>query len=119
MKKLASVFFITAALCSFSTSILAQDEQQNNTIATPKWVSDKGYWVIESNVKTPENSVIYFYNNDNELVYKEKLEGIRINWKKRRVLMHLKTVLEQSIASWNQQHLFKQNEMSVAIALRK
>jgi len=119
MKKLISAFFVTAALCGFSTLIFAQDEPQNNTIATPKWISDKGYWVIESNVKTPENSVIYFYNNDNELVYKEKLEGIRINWKKRRVLMHLKTVLEQSIASWNQQHLVKQNEMLVAIALRK
>ena len=119
MKKQISTFLLAVVLCGSSCVGFAQIEQEIYAPATPKWVSDKGYWVIESNVKTPKNSVIYFYNNDNELVYKEKLDGIRINWKKKRVLMHLKTVLEQSIASWNTQHFFKQNEMLVAGALGK
>jgi len=119
MKKQILTFLLAVVLCGSSSAGFAQVEEETYTPATPKWVSDKGYWVIESNVRTPKNSVIYFYNNDNKLVYREKLEGIRINWKKKRVLMHLKTVLEQSIASWNKRHLFKQNEMLVAIALRK
>ena len=119
MKKQISTFLLAVVLCGSSCVGFAQVEQESYAPVTPKWVSEKGYWVIESNVRTPENSVIYFYNNNNELVYKEKLEGIRINWKKKRVLMHLKTVLERSIASWNKQHFFNQNEMLVALALRK
>jgi hypothetical protein len=110
---------IAISLSCLSFSSFAQDDQPNYAPAIPKWVSEMGYWIIESNVKTPESSIIYFYNNDNELVYKEKIEGMRINLKKRRVLMHLKTVLEQSIIGWNEQHVLKQNEMLVTAALKK
>jgi len=119
MKKQISTFLLILSLCATTYVSFSQVEHESYPLPTPKWVSEKGYWVIESNVKTPKNSVIYFYNNDNELVYKEKLEDIRINWKKKRVLMHLKRVLEQSIASWNKQHLFTENEMLVATELRK
>jgi hypothetical protein len=118
MKKEISIFVTALVCCCLFVSSFAQDEQRYAP-AAPKWVSDKGYWIIESNIKTPENSIIYFYTNDNELVYKEKIEGVRINLKKRRVLMNLKTVLEQSIIGWNEQHILKQNEMLVALALKK
>jgi hypothetical protein len=119
MKKVISIIVTVLACCCLSVSSFAQDEQPNYAPAVPKWVSEKGYWIIESNIKTPENSIIYFYNNDNELVYKEKIEGVQINLKKKRVLMQLKTILEQSISAWDKQHILKQNEMLVTLALKK
>ena len=50
------------------TALFAQDKARD----TPEWVSDKGWWVVESNIHTPKKHIVYFYNNDGVLVYKEK-----------------------------------------------
>ncbi|MEO6219962.1 MAG: hypothetical protein ABIO81_06005 [Ginsengibacter sp.] len=55
--------------------------------------------VIESNITTPLNSIVYFYNNQKLLAYKEKMQGMKINLKKR-VLMNFKDILEQSVTAW-------------------
>ena len=57
-----------------------------------KWISDKGFWVVESNVNTPQQSTIYFYNNSKVRVYKEVVSGKELNLKKRKTLMSLKKV---------------------------
>ncbi|WP_410971329.1 hypothetical protein, partial [Salmonella sp. SAL04269] len=60
---------IALALCLFGFTGIAQPdyEEETRVITTPKWVSEKGYWIIESNIKTPETSIVYFYTNDNTL----------------------------------------------------
>jgi hypothetical protein len=63
-------------------------------------ISSKGYWVIENNAKAPKSNTIYFYNNDNVMVYHEKVEGIKINTEKRKTLLKLKTALEQAVLAW-------------------
>lgn len=85
----------------------------------PRWLSQKGFWVVESNVKTPKSSVIYFFNNDNIMVYKEQVEGLKLRINRPKVKMSLKQILEQSVTAWEQQHIFKQNNYLVATALRK
>ena len=74
--------------------------QQTSAPPVPKWVSDKGYWVVEGNVKTPRENTILFYNNDHVLVYKESLTGVKLNTNKRKVKMKLKQVLESSVTAW-------------------
>jgi hemerythrin len=44
---------------------------------------------------------------------------MKINLKRRKVLMHLKNVLEQYVIAWEKQHILKQDEMLVATALKK
>jgi len=66
----------------------------------PRWVSDKGYWVVESNINSPRNHIIRFYNADNILVYKETLAGIKLNPERTRIKMKLKKVLESSVVNW-------------------
>ena len=66
----------------------------------PPWVSDKGYWVIESNMSSPKDHVISFYNTENLLVYKETLTNISFNPDKRKVRMKLKKILETSVVAW-------------------
>lgn len=78
-----------------------------------------GYWVVENNIKTPKSSIIYFYNNNQQLVYRENVEGIRINASRRKVQLRLKHILEESVTAWEQQHISKENQMLVAMAFRK
>lgn len=105
--------FVT--LCSFSQEV---EEEQSIAIKNPRWVSDKGYWVIESNVNTPMNHTIWFYNNDNILIYKESLAGIKLNPAKRKVRMKLKKVLETSVVAWEQKKVPEENKEYVAAILR-
>jgi len=109
----ALFLFITTSLTS-----LAQDEAQPVPQRIPRWISDKGYWVVESNVKTPFNSIIHFYNNDNVLVYREKVDGVKINLNKSRTKMRLKKILEQSIVAYEKNHAITENEQWVAKALK-
>lgn len=52
-------------------------------------------WVIESNVKTPKNHIIKFYNAQQELIYQEEIVGKKINVAKPRVVKMLNKVLVQ------------------------
>ncbi len=96
----------------------AQDDETPSVQRTPRWISEKGYWVVESNVKTPYNSIIHFYNNDNVLVYREKVDGVKINLNRSRTKMRLKKILEQSIVAWQKNHVPIEHEEWVAKALR-
>ena len=91
---------------------------QDNPRVSPDWVSEKGWWVVESNIHTPKQHIIYFYNNDGVLVYKEKIEGLRINASKRTTRMQLKQVLETTVLAWEKQHRMKENEALVVSQLR-
>ncbi len=75
--------------------------QQERRAKFPAWVSDKGYWVVESNINSPLDHIIRFYNNDNELLYKETLTGIKLNPEKRKVKMKLKKILESTVLAWD------------------
>lgn len=105
------LFFIT--LFSFA---------QQKTVHTSKaaqYLSDKGYWTIESNLNTPKNSIIYFYTMQNQLVYKETIEGMRIRLHKRKILERLKKVLEQSVLAYEQNHSASKDQMLVTRILKK
>lgn len=111
-------FFLPALLVLLSGLVTAGFAQDVRTAKKPAWVPDNGYWVVESNIHTPKNSTLYFYNLDNVLVYKETIRGIKIKLQKKRVLKNLKNVLEQSLAAWEARHVAGENKMLVALALK-
>jgi len=113
MKKKLFVTLIVGLVLQAAT--FAQDHPR----VSPEWVSEKGWWVVESNIHTPKQHIIYFYNNDGVLVYKEKIEGMRINASKRTTRMHLKQVLETTVLAWEKQHRPKENEALVINQLKK
>jgi hypothetical protein len=80
---------------------LAQYEAADNVPARPpRWACEKGYWVVESNIKTPENSIVRFYNNEQKLIYTENVTGTVLNTKKRSTLKKLKRALDKVINDW-------------------
>jgi hypothetical protein len=62
-KKIAlSVAFVV--LCSFSNWATASQPKKS-----------KGYWVIENNLNQKDKTIIRFYNQENELLQEQILEG--------------------------------------------
>jgi hypothetical protein len=116
MKKnlFAAVISLFISVCIFAQT----EEEQNNHYAAPKWVSEKGYWVIETSKQTPQNSIVYFYTNEHVLVYKEKVEGVVLNLNKRKIKMSLKKVLEQSVYAYEKMKKPAENEMWVMNIIR-
>jgi hypothetical protein len=51
-------------------------------------------------------------------VYKEKIEGLRINPSKKITKIQLKQVLETTVLAWEKQHRLKENEALVVNRLR-
>ncbi len=115
MKKILKTFTLLLTFVLSSSVLMAQEEESS----TPKWISDKGFWIIESNVKTPDTSVIHFYNNDKVEIYSEQVQGITLNLKKRKTLMGLKKVLDESVVAWQQSHLSRENKQLVSNILQR
>ena len=58
MKKTIATYAATAVLLLMSFSSFSQENISDETPAvpaheTPAWVSDKGYWVVETNIHQP------------------------------------------------------------------
>ena len=113
MKKQLLPLLATILFVAFSTASFAQQQPAKKL---PKWLSQDGYWVVEGNVKTPKKNTIYFYNTENTMVYKETVEGVRLHLTRIKTLMRLKSVLEQSVTAWQQQHVSIENQALVAMA---
>ena len=115
MKQKSKTWMAAIAFSLISLSSFAQEGQQSTI---PRWVPDKGYWVVETNIHSPLNHIIWFYNNDNVLIYKEALSGIKLNPDKRKVKMKLKWVLESALLAWEQKGIPEENKKYVAAILK-
>lgn len=109
---------VIASLCFFvSVTALAQEEAAYNKI--PRYVSSKGYWVIQSNVKQPKEAVVYFYNLQHVLVYKEEVKNVKLNINRTGVKMRLKKALDKAIVAYDKGGRSFEDEKIIATAFRK
>lgn len=106
---------LIAGLIIASFTATAQEEDP----VLPAWVSDKGYWVVESNRNVADSCTVYFYNNDLQLVYRETIRNAKLDISKRRVRMLLKKVLEKSVKSYARQQRIEENRDLLAAVLKK
>ena len=119
MTKFFQTVIITACFLLTGVFTHAQENKLIYIRAVPEWVPSEGYWVVEGNKKNPRENTICFYNEENKLIYKETITGIRLKVKKERVKLHLKSVLETALMAWEQQQKTKENYGWVANELRK
>lgn len=92
MLLLASLFFVQASAWSQPAPATKH--------AGPRWVSEKGYWIIENNLHIPKKYVVYFYTNEGQLVHKQHIEGVTLKVHKRKVKMRLKRSLETAVLTY-------------------
>ena len=92
------IFLIAiATTLSLLTSLDTYAQEEIIEPKTPTWVSNKGYWVVETNKKTPKEAVVYFYNLDDLLVYKEEIKNQKLKMNRKKTLMRLKAALEEAM----------------------
>ena len=108
MKSLLKAFSVLMALAMAHVPAAAQNEVPQK--AVPRWVPEKGYWVVSNNVNHPKQYTIFFYTSQHELIYKESIEGVTLHLQSRKVKMRLKKVLDKSLLAWHQQRRAKENE---------
>ena len=113
----AKQILATTLLIIASSTIFAQEHYTKAKV--PKWVSEKGFWQIESNIHTPEKNIVYFYNNDNVLVYKEKVDGVVFDLQKKSVKMRLKRALEAAVVAWNRSPVYQNDQHWITMLFKK
>ena len=91
---------VATAVTFFSFTSKAQNQNDDTPVKRPRWYSEKGYWVVESTLQSPENATVYFYTNANQLIYSEKVTGTVLNTRKHRVLVKLKRATEKVMGEW-------------------
>ncbi len=98
MKRLNKIISISVIIFFSSTTAIAQ---RSKHVHYKNWVPDNGYWVVESNIHNPGTNTFYFYDDNDSLVYSEKMEGRRINIKSKTTLKKLKALLDKSLLARN------------------
>jgi hypothetical protein len=94
---------------------LAGSAQDNNTPPLNAR-TQSGYWVIESNIHTPKTNIVYIYNDFDSLVYSGKMEGRRINTRRKAIKRKLNKKVEQTL--WASSLKFKENYPLVKTVLK-
>ena len=77
---------------------------------SPRWLPEKGYWVIESSLREPQNAIVHFYNDENIKVYKEEVKGYGRKLNRRKYKMQLKKMLDKAVTAWAGQQPLRENE---------
>ena len=93
-------------------------QEIGNREKTPKWVSDKGSWQIETNVQAPTRNIVYFFNKNGELIYRENVDGVVLDLKKKRVKMRLKKALENALVAWHKDHRYRDDQQLISMLFR-
>jgi hypothetical protein len=112
MKKSGIALFITAALSLTTLYVFAQDKN-------PKWLPQKGYWVIESALSHPKQAIVHFYNDENTEVYKEEIKGYGEKLNRRKYRMQLRKMLDKAVNAWTLQRPLPVNEGFFIALLQK
>ena len=103
----------------FFTTCLHVQGQMNQRSKQPRWVSDKGHWQIETNIRTPYKNIISFYNIENVMIYKENVDGVILNLNKKRVKMRLRKALESAVITWNKNQVRQQDGQIISMLFKK
>jgi len=99
MKRAIGKYFVTGIFILISFISFTQ----HNDHSVPAWVSDKGYWVLESNLQQPLQHTLRFYSNKDVLIGVQEITSKKLNIKRRKVKMQLKSMLESSLLAWTRE----------------
>ena len=116
--KAPSYFLYFASFFIFAMSLNVQS-QGNQIKKEPRWISDKGFWQVETNIRTPYKSIIYFYNNEKRMIYKENVEGVILDLSKKRVKIRLRKALESAVLTWNKNHVTQRDGQLISMLFKK
>ena len=63
---------------------------------------EKGYFVLVNTREEKKITTVRFYNNDNVLIYEEKVSGVKFNLSKKKTVEMLYKGLDKAVIAWNE-----------------
>lgn len=63
--------------------------------------SQKGFWVVVTNVHVKKEAIIQFYNDEKRLIYEEKITGKKLKLNKIKTIRCLEEGLDKAINAFN------------------
>ncbi len=63
----------------------------------PAQTTPPGYWVVETNDRTRDHSLVQFYDLSDQLVYEERLEGVHLDVARRKTRRLLNQTLRRVV----------------------
>lgn len=118
MKSIFKCIFCTS-LWMIGASMTFSQQRLTTKNKLPGWLSDKGFWQIESNIHSPDHSIVYFYTNEHVLVYKEHLQGLILDLTQKRTKMRLKKALEGALTARAKNCDFKYDQQLISKLFKK
>ncbi|MEX8547699.1 MAG: hypothetical protein V5804_08865 [Mucilaginibacter sp.] len=82
MKKMIWIILLSAGASA------AHAQQQTTNLN-----QNKGWWTVESNVKSPKKQLVKFYNSDSQLLYEEIYNQKILNYSRKRIRRMLDSAL--------------------------
>lgn len=59
-----------------------------------------GFWVVETNPKAKTGSVVKFYNDYNQVIYEERLDGKCLDVRRAKTQAMLHRALDKAMVNW-------------------
>ena len=112
-------FFFAFALLISITRSFAQNQPNSNTNNQPVAAAPKGFWVIESNINVPNKYVVYFYDNQKQLIYRENVEAKKIDVSRRKTQKQLNGILDKALVSYAAKQAASTDMAWVSTTIRK
>ncbi len=104
MKQCIQIILLLAITIPVAQSVQAQQEESRSQYTRPAWVPDKGFWVTENTKSAPHQTIVYYYLDNNLLIYQETING-KLKTNRDKVKMQLKQRLQQAVTAWDNGHL--------------
>ena len=107
--KNAAIFVILPLLLA-SRQGYSQHNSQHNLAYLPEY----GFWQLVNEKHQKRVTTVQFYTEDKELMYQEKVKGVRFNMKKTRTSRWLKEGLDKARVVWapHRKAIFNQEWMA-------
>jgi len=112
-------FLFVATLLISITRSFAQNQSNSNTKSEATPPPSKGFWVVESNIHVPGKCVVYFYNDQQQLIYQENVENKKINVSRKKTQKQLNGILDKALASYAAKQAASTDMAWVSTAIRK
>lgn len=62
---------------------------------------EKGFYVLINNKDSMKVTTVQFYNDEQQLIYEERLQGKKLNLDRKKVRRSLNSCLSKALLAWN------------------
>ena len=69
---------------------------------TQSSIPENGFWQLITSPDLRNTTIVQFYTFRSQLVYEEKLEGVKLNMRRHQTYVRLNQILEKALQAWEE-----------------